>query len=131
MDGPTLYRILKRASDEDFLEACHIVADLAHAGGPCPCVSLTMSTRSRAERLVGKMCELKQKLERLKALRDPKKPVIHYYPFEQHTSDQNMSAACNPNTSTDRGFKVSTDPFEVTCGACQRSFRWRQAVGIP
>jgi len=126
MDGPTLYRVLKKAKDEDLLEACHIVADLAHAGGPSPCASLTMACRSRAERLVDKMNGLYLKLRRLDAIKPaPGQPIVHF------SHKQGWSASCNANLSERRGFKTTTDPYKVTCGKCKLGQDWRKAVGLP
>jgi hypothetical protein len=49
---------------EEVDEAIKIVADLAHAGGPCPCPSLTFNSRQRAERLMQRFWERRRKEKR-------------------------------------------------------------------
>ena len=51
---------------EEVDEAIKIVADLAHAGGPSPCFSLTANSRQRAERLMQRYWDRTRKEKRSK-----------------------------------------------------------------
>jgi len=120
MDGPTLKKmaLLKKS----YLDrACSIVADLAHAGGPCPCASLTMSCRQRAETLVQEMNALKHKRE-LVVARAKGKKKIHYGRDTGH----DVVAVCNSHITPDP-YMVTLDAEKVTCAKCMRTWAWKRA----
>jgi hypothetical protein len=120
MDGPTLRKFLElRKSYLD--RACAIVADLAHAGGPCPDPTLTLNCRDRAERLVGEMNELHRK-RKLAAARGLGRPRTH---FAREVS-YGLVAECNVRLTSDGDYKLTLDAHQVTCRRCMETSRWKK-----
>ena len=113
----------------DYLErACSIVADLAHAGGPCPDPTLAFHARRRAEILVKDLYEVKQRRDdnrRKRGVRVSPAKVIH---LSRLCDGEIISAVCSSHITVERGFSITSSAGKVSCKKCRQSAAWRKGL---